>query len=63
MTRPTNCPSCRRAACPCPQACQLPDLPQPTTGQRIATSLLAHAVFTALAAAGLVVVVIYGPSP
>jgi|GEM_PF-7082780 len=56
-----NCPACRRTACPCPQACHLPDLPAPTTAQRIATSLLAHALFTALSLAGLVLVVIYAP--
>lgn len=49
-------------ACPCPQACELPDTTLPTA-QRIATSLLAHALFVATSAGAVVLLVVFGPSP
>lgn len=50
-----------RGPCPCPQACELPDAPL-STAQRIATSLLAHALFVAASAAAVALLVVFGPS-
>lgn len=60
--RPRHTPACTadrcsqgRHACPCPQACELPDEPPATT-----TELAAYIAAVTIAAAGLCVLVLLG---